>query len=88
MRAQQEEAVRVEARARKLTGECVSGLSRWAESVQVDEERLTFTSPSRTRLPDILRYLVESGAEVYQFTPQRLSLEELFIGVMGEDRGF
>jgi hypothetical protein len=80
--------VRVEARARNLTEACVSGLSRLAESLQIDEERLTFTSPSRERLPEILRFLVESGAEVYQFTPQRLSLEELFISVMGEDRGF
>ena len=88
MRAQQEEAVRVEVRARNLSAGCLSGLSQWADSVEADEERLTLTSPSRERLPDILRFLVESGAEVYQFTPQRLSLEELFISVMGEDRGF
>jgi ABC-2 type transport system ATP-binding protein len=88
MRARQEEAVRVEARARNLSPECISGLARWAESVQVDEERLTLTTPSRERLPDILRFLVGSGAEVYQFTPQRMSLEELFMNIMGEDRGF
>jgi ABC-2 type transport system ATP-binding protein len=88
MRAQQEEAVRVEVRARKLTEECVAGLSRWTDSVQLDEERLTLTTPSRERLPDILRFLVGSGAEVYQFTPQRMSLEELFMNIMGEDRGF
>jgi hypothetical protein len=80
--------VRVEIRARKLWPECVAGLSRWGDSVEVDEERLKMTAPSRAVLPEILRYLVESGAEVYQFTPQRVSLEELFISVMGEDRGF
>jgi ABC-2 type transport system ATP-binding protein len=88
MRKQNEEAVRVEARARKLSKECVSGLARWADSVKVDEERLTLTAQSRESLPEILSYLVTAGAEVYQFTPQRLSLEELFISVMGEDRGF
>jgi ABC-2 type transport system ATP-binding protein len=88
MRKQQEEAVRVEVRARKLSQECVSGLARWADSVQVDEERLTMTTPSRERLPDILRFLVGSGVEVFQFTPQRMSLEELFMNIMGEDRGF
>ncbi len=88
MRTQQEEAVRVDVRARKVSLECVSGLSRWADAVHLDEERLTMTTPSRERLPDILRFLVGSGAEVYQFTPQKLSLEELFISVMGEDRGF
>jgi ABC-2 type transport system ATP-binding protein len=88
MRKQQEEEVRVEVRARKLSPECVSGLARWSASVQVDEERLTLTAQSREPLPEILRYLVAAGADVYQFTPQRLSLEELFISVMGEDRGF
>ena len=88
MRTQQEEAVRVEVRARKLSQECVSGLARWSSSVQVDEERLTMTTQSRETLPDVLRYLVAAGADVYQFTPQRLSLEDLFISVMGEDRGF
>jgi ABC-2 type transport system ATP-binding protein len=88
MRKQNEEASRVEVRARKLSTQCVSGLARWTDSVKVDEERLTLTAQSREALPEILRYLVEAGAEVYQFTPQRLSLEELFISVMGEDRGF
>jgi ABC-2 type transport system ATP-binding protein len=88
MRTQDEEAVRVEIRARKLSPECVAGLWRWSESVEVDEERLKLTATSREILPEILRFLIESGAEVYQFTPQRLSLEELFISVMGEDRGF
>ncbi|HWF37389.1 MAG TPA: ABC transporter ATP-binding protein [Candidatus Acidoferrales bacterium] len=87
MRAQ-EEAVSVEVRARKLTQECVSHLNRWGTSVRVDEERLTFTTRSRDVLPDILRHLVAAGADVYQFTPQRMSLEELFMNVMGEDRGF
>jgi hypothetical protein len=34
-----------------------------------------------------VRHLVAAGAEIYQFTPQRLSLEELFVKIMGEDRG-
>ncbi len=87
-RVQQEEAVRVEVRARKISQGCLDGLARWTPAVTVDEERLTMTAPSRDALPEVLRYLVESGADVYQFTPQRLSLEELFISVMGEDRGF
>ena len=88
MRKQHEEAARVEVRAKKLSSECIAGLSRWGDSVEVGEERLTMTVASRDNLPDSLRCLVGSGAEVYQFTPQRLSLEELFINVMGEDRGF
>jgi ABC-2 type transport system ATP-binding protein len=85
---QHEEAVRVEVRARKLSEECVAGLSRWGAPGKIDDDCLTFTTQSRESLPEILRYLVASGADVYQFTPQRMTLEELFINIMGEDRGF
>jgi ABC-2 type transport system ATP-binding protein len=88
LRAQHEEEVRVEVRARNLSRECLSGLAQWSASVQVDEERLTLMAESREPLPDILRHLIAGGADVYQFTPQRMTLEELFISVMGEDRGF
>jgi ABC-2 type transport system ATP-binding protein len=88
LRTQHEEAVRVEVRARKLSPQCLAGLSQWGAAPQVDEDRLTFTTASRDSLPEILRYLVAAGADVYQFTPQRMTLEELFINVMGEDRGF
>lgn len=87
MRTQQEQAVRVEVRARKLTQECVAGLARWGNSLQMDQERVIFTAQSRDALPDILRHLVAAGTDVYQFTPQRLSLEEMFMAIMGEDRG-
>jgi ABC-2 type transport system ATP-binding protein len=88
MREQPEEAVRVDVRARKITPECVQGLSRWTSAARLDEERLTLTVASNDPLPEILRFLITSGAEVYQFTPQRVSLEELFMSIIGEDRGF
>ena len=87
LRKQNEEEVRVVVRARKLTPEAVAGLARWSTSTQVDEEQLTLTTRSQDVLPDILRHLVAAGADVYQFTPQRLSLEDLFLKIMGEDRG-
>jgi ABC-2 type transport system ATP-binding protein len=87
LRKQNEEEVRVVVRARKLTAEAVAGLARWSTSTQVDEEQLTLTTRSQDVLPDILRHLVAAGADVYQFTPQRLSLEDLFLKIMGEDRG-
>ncbi len=87
LRSVQEEEVRVVVRARKLTREAVAGLAPWSDSAQLDDEQLTFTTRSRDFLPHILRHLVAAGADVYQFTPQRLSLEELFVSIMGEDRG-
>src|SRR6266481_173046 len=87
LRTQNGEEARVVARARRLTQEAVAGLAQWSTSMQVDEEQLTLTTRSLDVLPDILRHLVAAGADVYQFTPQRLSLEDLFLKIMGEDRG-
>jgi ABC-2 type transport system ATP-binding protein len=87
LRAEHKDEVRVVVRARKLTQEAIAGLAPWTTSAVLEEEQLTLATHSQDILPDILRHLVAAGADVYQFTPQRLSLEDLFMKIMGEDRG-
>jgi hypothetical protein len=36
-------------------------------------------------LPAINRYLVKQGVEVYAFSPQKISLEDLFLQVVGDE---
>jgi hypothetical protein len=38
-------------------------------------------------LPLINGYLVSQGAQVFALTPQRISLEDLFIQIVGTDGG-
>jgi ABC-type multidrug transport system ATPase subunit len=87
LRTVTEEEVQVAVRARHLSDETVKRLASLTTSAAVDGERLTFAARSRESLPEILRCLVASGADVYEFTPRRMSLEELFISVMGRDGG-
>lgn len=79
--------VRVAVRAKKLSPEAVAGLAPWSTSPQLDGEDLTVMARSSEVLPDILRHLVASGADVYRFAPERRTLEDLFVKVVGEDRG-
>jgi hypothetical protein len=65
----------------------VERLSLWSTSADRDDERLTLTVPSRDVLPDILRNLIRLGADVYECTPRPMSLEELFVSIMGKDAG-
>jgi ABC-2 type transport system ATP-binding protein len=74
-------------RAEGLSTEITSGLARWGEDIRVDGERITLTIRGEVDLPDITRYLVEQGAAVYALTPNRLSLEEIFIETVGKDGG-
>lgn len=87
LRDRPDDDIRVAVRAKNLSELAVAGLARWGASMKLDGERLTFTMPSSDALPSALRHLVSSGADVYEFTPARLSLEELFVSIVGEDRG-
>jgi ABC-2 type transport system ATP-binding protein len=77
----------VKVRANNLHPKLVAGLSRWSQNVRLDDDRLTLTVDSESALPEIHRYLVECGAEVYALQPEKVSLEDLFIEIVGTDGG-
>jgi hypothetical protein len=43
------------------------------------------TIESEADLPDINRYLVSQDVDVYALSPQKMSLEDLFLQVVGQD---
>jgi ABC-2 type transport system ATP-binding protein len=75
----------VSIRATGLTPGVLAGLEQWGEDVRADGETLTLVVRSERALPEINRYLVGQGVEVYALTPQRLSLEDLFIETIGKE---
>ncbi len=77
----------VEVRVRNLRPGVVEGLSRWSQNVRADGEHLHLTLEGEADLPAVNRYLVERGVEVYAIRPQHVSLEDLFIQVVGTDGG-
>jgi ABC-2 type transport system ATP-binding protein len=74
-------------RAAGLVSDVVSGLKQWGDDVRVDGDLLTMSIRSEADLPEINRYLVAQDVRVYGLTPNRLSLEEIFIETLGEDGG-
>ena len=74
-------------RAGKVTDEMVKGLAQWTSSAQYEGGRLVFSLSSNATLPEIVRYLVSAGADIYEVARQRLSLEERFLQVVGSDGG-
>ncbi len=77
----------VTVRAGGLTSEIISGLSRWAENIRAENGGLTMTTRGEADLPEINRYLVAQGVNVFALTPSRMSLEEIFIETVGKDGG-
>ena len=70
-----------------LTPEVISGLAQWGSDIRVDSEQLTMTIHNEVDLPEINRYLVARNISVYALTPNRISLEEIFIETLGKDSG-
>jgi ABC-2 type transport system ATP-binding protein len=87
LNAELEGETTVSIRADNVAAGPVNGLSRWASAVRWDGQRLTVSVSSSRDVPELVRYLVEKGANVYEVSPQRLSLEERFLEIVGPDGG-
>jgi ABC-2 type transport system ATP-binding protein len=74
-------------RARSLPPNAWDGIRPWASPVSVNGDRWMLTLQSPDAAPQVLRYLVEQGAEIFEFTPQKLSLEERFLQLIEADEG-
>lgn len=80
-------ATSVTLRASGLTPQVIAGLNQWGKDVRVDGDHATLTMSDESALPAMTRYLVAQNVEVYAITPQHLSLEDLFIQIVGTDGG-
>ncbi|HEY6293662.1 MAG TPA: ABC transporter ATP-binding protein [Terriglobia bacterium] len=78
---------RVRLRARNLKNETLAGLGRWATAVSPNGERFTLTVSSADVLPEVARYLIERGVDLYELTPEKQSLEDLFLEIVGAEGG-
>ena len=74
-------------RASGLTSELVAQLEHWGSDIQLDNEQLTLTVHNEASIPEINRFLVAQGVNVFAISPSRISLEEIFIETVGKDGG-
>ena len=74
-------------RAAGLSPEMITGMERWGRDIHAEDGQFTLTVQDEAQIPEINRYLVTQGANVYAITPARKSLEEIFIETVGEDGG-
>ncbi len=80
-------ATSVTVRAHGLTPPVLDGLSQWGKDLRADGNQITLTVADESALPAINRFLVSQNVEVYALTPQHLSLEDLFIQIVGTEGG-
>jgi ABC-2 type transport system ATP-binding protein len=79
--------VHIEIRARGVNKDTLVCLDGLAEDITITPEGLSLALPDEEGIPSLNRLLVEQGVEVFAIRPQRVSLEELFIELVGKDGG-
>jgi len=81
--------LQVDLRVGRVEEGLVGGLRRWSNQIDVDakEGRLTLRLADEGALPEIARWIVGRGTELYSLSPRTVSLEDLFVSIVGgEDR--
>jgi ABC-2 type transport system ATP-binding protein len=73
----------VEMRVGGATPPLIQGLHRWATEVRADGERIQLALEDEETLPVIAAWVVEQGARLYTLEPKRVSLEDLFLEIVG-----
>jgi ABC-2 type transport system ATP-binding protein len=79
--------VRVVAHVRGMSDAAMEDLVRETTGAQLDAERLIFSVRTNDEIPGVVRALVGHGVELFDLSPERVPLEELFVKIMGEDAG-
>jgi ABC-2 type transport system ATP-binding protein len=82
----EQEAVQVVLRVGQPTPELLQGLAQFGDQVRPPgaNGRIQLTIPDEERLPALVNWLVAQGHTLYEVTPQRLSLEERFLQIVGD----
>jgi ABC-2 type transport system ATP-binding protein len=63
------------------------GLAQFGTEVRLDSDHIHLTVADQQRLPELARWLIGQGIDLYELKPQRISLEEMFLQIVGADGG-
>jgi ABC-2 type transport system ATP-binding protein len=77
----------VHIRVARINPTAMERLKGFTQDVRLEGELLCLRVTQTDHLPEVVRCLVENGVEVFSVIPQRVSLEELFLQMMGPDTG-
>ena len=83
-------ATQVEIRVGALSAdraELERGLLQFGTDVRTDTDHIHVTVADQQRLPELARWLIGQGLDLYELKPQRVSLEEMFLQIVGADGG-
>jgi ABC-2 type transport system ATP-binding protein len=77
----------IEVRVARMNSAAMERLRSFTQDARLDGNFLRLRIMQTDDLPEVVRCLVENGADIFSVIPHRVSLEELFLQTMGPDPG-
>ncbi|GMQ79201.1 MAG: ABC transporter ATP-binding protein [Anaerolineae bacterium] len=83
----EQEAFEITIKVGQPTAELISGLSQFGPDPRMESGsgRLHMTISSEEEIPKIVNWLIAGGYNLYELSPQRLSLEDRFLQIIGDE---
>ena len=83
----EQEAVEITIRVGQPAAELVANLAQFGEGARMEESSgsIHLTVSSEEEIPKIVTWLIEGGYNIYELSPQRLSLEDRFLQIVGDE---
>jgi ABC-2 type transport system ATP-binding protein len=83
----EKERVQITIRVGQPTPSLMAGLAQFGDGVTLDKVsgRLRMTLNSEQRIPDLVKWLVDENQALYELSPERLSLEDQFLEIIGDE---
>ena len=83
----EQEALQVTLRVGEPTPQLLDGLAQFDQDVALERSngRIHLCLAEEEQLPHLARWILDEGHTLYEMTPHRLSLEERFLQIVGED---
>ncbi|MCP4426466.1 MAG: ABC transporter ATP-binding protein [Chloroflexi bacterium] len=82
-----QDRVEVAIRVGELTPQLLAGLVRFGNEAELDEGdgRIRLNLPHEDKIPELAQWLIAEGCALYELSQRRLSLEDRFLQVIGEN---
>jgi ABC-type multidrug transport system ATPase subunit len=77
----------VSIKAEGITAEILQGLEEWASEISANSKTLRMIVHDEAMLPLVNRYLVSRNVAVYSIEPEKVTLEDLFLKIVGKETG-
>ncbi|MGH7656416.1 MAG: ABC transporter ATP-binding protein [Gemmatimonadaceae bacterium] len=87
LRAEPDGSIRVAIDAQNVSELALPPLAAWGTDITLSDRHLAISVRERGDIAHIVRHLAVAGADIVGVRAEHTSLEDLFVGLVGEDRG-